>query len=440
MENDITATVARLVLELAVILVAAKLAGEVCERYLRIPSVLGELAVGVVIGPYALGSIALGGLGPLFPRPEAGAAIPVSSELYSISQVAVVVLLFVVGLETDVGHFVRYVGPATVVALGGVIVPFFFGAYATQLFGLTDSFMSLAALFVGAIMTATSVGITARVLRDKKKLDSPEGVTVVAAAVVDDVLGSLVLAIVVAMATLGSVSAAQAGWITGKAVAFWLGLTGAGLLLSKHISRFTMSLRVEGASIALALALAFIASALAEAFGLAMIIGAYSIGLALPQTGLAKRLTAYTDHGLTPLYHALVPVFFVVMGMLVDITAFRGVLVFGAVLSLLAIVGKVAGCGLPALAVGFNRRGAWRIGIGMMPRGEVALIIAGVGLAKGVIGSDIFGVVILMTMVTTFLGPLLLVPAFNGASGLRRNKAQPRGEPAPGSSSHNSRH
>lgn len=185
---------------------------------------------------------------------------------------------------------------------------------------------------------------------------------------------------------------------------------------------------MEGASIALALVL--IASALAEAFGLAMIIGAYSIGLALSGTKLAERLASHGEHGLTSLYHALVPVFFVVMGMLVDVSAFRGVLGFGIVLTFLAIIGKVGGCALPALGVGFNRRGAWRIGIGMLPRGEVALIVAGVGLAEGAIGSDIFGVAILMTMVTTFLGPLLLGPAFNGGSGLRRERAGPT-KPAP---------
>jgi len=420
LENGVAEAAARLVLQLAVILFVAKLAGEVCERYLHIPPVLGELAGGVAIGPYALGGVALGGLGPLFPSIGPEATIPVSSELYALSQVAVVILLFVVGLETDLGHFFRYIGPAVVVAAGGVILPFFLGAYATQLFGLTQSPTEPEALFVGATMTATSVGITARVLREKGKLGTAEGVTVLAAAVVDDVLGILVLTVVVAISTVGAVSAAEAGLITGKAVGFWLALTGAGLLLARPLSRLITTLRVEGAIVAVALGLAFLASALAEAFGLAMIIGAYSMGLALSRTELAANLTSRMEHGLSSLYHALVPVFFVVMGMLVDVSAFQGVLGFGIVLSLLAVVSKVGGCGLPALGLGFNRRGAWRIGIGMLPRGEVALIVAGVGLAKGVIGSDIFGVAILMTMVTTFLGPLLLGPAFAGGSGQRR--------------------
>ena len=119
-------------------------------------------------------------------------------------------------------------------------------------------------------------------------------------------------------------------------------------------------------------------------------------------------------------YHVFVPIFFVVMGMMVDITAMKSVITFGIVLSILAIISKVAGSGLPALAVGFNRRGAWRIGIGMLPRGEVALIISGIGLSRGIIGSDIFGVAIMMTVITTLLAPIILVPAFkNGGQGTR---------------------
>ena len=121
------------------------------------------------------------------------------------------------------------------------------------------------------------------------------------------------------------------------------------------------------------------------------------------------------------LYHGLVPIFFVVMGMMVDLSAMSGVVVFGTVVSVLAILSKVLGCGLPAMLVGFNKVGAWRIGIGMLPRGEVALIIAGVGLSRGIIGPDIFGVAIMMTVITTLMAPIVLVPAFSkGGSGRRR--------------------
>ena len=420
MEQDITEVVVRLVYQLAIILLAAKLAGEVCLRFLKIPPVLGELVAGIIIGPFALGGITVEGIGPLFPMPEGlagtGGSIPLSHELYSFAQVAAIVLLFAAGLETNLRQFLRYAGPASLVALGGVVVPFVLGLWATVAFGFADGFGDPKALFMGAILTATSVGITARVLSDLRRLDSPEGVTIIAAAVVDDVLGILALTVVVGIKASGNVSLPEIGFIGAKAVGFWLALMGFGILLSKPISRVIDSFKVPGASIALSLALAFLAAGLAESFGLAMIIGAYTIGLALSNTSLAQRL----EEPIGAVYNALVPVFFVAMGMLVDLSAVQGALVLGVVMTLLAVVGKVLGSGLPALAAGFNLRGAARVGIGMLPRGEVALIIAGIGLSRGVIDADLFGVSIMMTVVTTLVAPILLVPLFqHGGSGRR---------------------
>ena len=423
MEEDLTHRVTLLVLQLAVILAAAKLGGEVCERYLKIPPVLGELLVGVAIGPFALGALTIGGVGPFFPIPETHEGIPpiipVSPELWSLAQVAAIVLLFVSGLETNLRQFLRYVGPAIVVAMGGVVFPFFLGAYATVAFGFADSLLDPTALFVGAVLTTTSVGITARVLGDIRRMDSPEGVTVLAAAVIDDVLGILILTIVVGVSVTGQVSASQVALVGAKAIGFWLGLTGLGILASRHISRLFSLFRVQGAALALALSLAFLAAGAAELAGLAMIIGAYSMGLALSDTDLARRL----EEPLRAIYDGLVPIFFVVMGMLVDLQAMMAVLTFGLVITLIAILTKVLGAGAPALLVGFNLRGAWRLGIGMLPRGEVALIVAGIGLARGVIGPDIFGVAIMMTIVTTVLAPIILVPAFNtGGAGIRAGR------------------
>jgi Kef-type K+ transport system membrane component KefB len=420
MEAGSAELVTRLIFQLAIILFVAKLGGELFERYLKQPAVLGELMAGMAIGPYALGGLALGGLGPFFPHPGLSAGggflIPVSVELWAIAQIAAVVLLFSAGLQTDLVQFLRFAGPAALVAVGGVVLPFILGVGATVFFGLTRGFLSPEALFMGAIMTATSVGITARVLADIRRLDTPEGVTILAAAVLDDVLGILALTLVAGIAVSGSVSLAQVMVVGAKALGFWLALMAFGILLSRQISRALFAFRVSGARVALALALAFLFSGLAENFGLAMIIGAYTIGLSLSHTELARSL----DRPMAAVYNALVPIFFVVMGMLVNISALGGVLLFGAVLSVLAILGKVLGSGLPALGVGFNRWGAGRIGIGMLPRGEVALIIAGVGLARGIIGSDLFGVSIMMTFVTTLLSPIILVPLFRrGGSGRR---------------------
>ncbi len=420
MEHDVIEKVTHLVFQLAFILAAAKVGGEICQRFLKIPPVLGELVVGIIIGPFALGQIDVPGLGPLFEAPHNGGAIPVSLELYSVSQIAAVVLLFTAGLETDLKQFLRYAGPATAVAIGGVVFPFLFGVGATYLFkpgGLEGDPLLHSALFVGAVMTATSVGITARVLNDINQLDSPEGVTILAAAVVDDVLGILVLTIILGLsepdnsANIGSVAL-----VGVKAIGFWLTLMVGGILFAKYISAALGSFRGAGSGIALALALAFLAAGLAESFGLAMIIGAYTIGLALSGTQLARQL----EEPIMAVYHALVPIFFVVMGMLVDVTVMGGVLLFGAVITFLAILSKVVGSGLPALFAGFNRAGSWRVGIGMLPRGEVALIIAGIGLSRGLIGQDVFGVAILMTVVTTLMSPLILVPSFaRGGAGKR---------------------
>ncbi|MBI2862367.1 MAG: cation:proton antiporter [Chloroflexi bacterium] len=419
METETARLVAHLVLQLAVILGTAKLAGELVERWLKQPGVLGELVVGIAIGPYALGALSVPGFGPLFPLPSGGEAmtvVPVSSELYSFAQVASVILLFVVGLETDLRQFLRFAGPAAVVAVGGVVAPFLLGNVATVLFGFADSYWAPEALFMGAVMTATSIGITARVLSDLRRLGTPEGVTILGAAVIDDVLGILMLTVVVSVQVAGEVSLGALGWVAVKALGFWIGLVAVGIALGPSLARLLGAFRVEGAAVAMALAIAFFAAALAEVFGLALIIGAYSIGLALSNTHLKHELEA----PLRQVYYALVPVFFVVIGMMVNVPAMLGVLGFGLAITVLAILGKIVGCGLPSLGVGFNLLGAWRIGLGMLPRGEVALIIAGIGFIGGAISAEIFGVAVLMTLVTTLLATVLLVPAFRRPEAGRR--------------------
>ena len=414
--------IVRLVLQLAVILIAAKLSGEICERFLKIPPVLGELGAGILIGPFALGGVDIPGLGPLFEDLHSAASgtegftLPISESLWSIAQIGAIILLFTAGLETNLRQFVRYAGPASIVAVGGSVVPFILGAAVTVAFGYADGFGDPKALFVGAIFTATSIGISVRVLGDLRRLDTAEGVTILAAAVLDDVLGILILTVVLGIAIEGEFSASSTGLIALKTIGFWVALTGLGVLLSKRISDLFGRFRVSGAAMGLALGLAFLASALAEMFGLAMIIGAFSIGLALSGTDLAHRL----EEPLRGVYAALIPIFFVVMGMLVDVTALGGVWQFGIAATALAIIGKVVGSGVPALFTGFNLFGAWRIGIGMLPRGEVALIMAGIGVGAGLIRQELFGVAIIVTVVTTMLAPLVLARSFpEGVSGLR---------------------
>ena len=414
--------VVRLVFQLALILFAAKGGGEIFQRYLRLPVVLGEVAVGIVIGPFALGGIDLPVVGHMFSNVIHGSdltdqfSLPLSDELWAIAQIGAIILLFMAGLETDLKLFLKYARQATVVAIGGVVAPFALGVIAMITLGFADGPGDVQALFVGAVLTATSIGISVRVLGDIGKLGTPEGVTILGAAVVDDVLGILALTVVLSLGSSEGLVAKDIGIVTAKTLGFWLTFTLVAILLSRHISSFLVNkFKVSGAALGLALALAFASAGLAESFGLAMIIGAFSIGLALSGTELAKRI----HDPLMSVYHALVPIFFVVTGMLVDVTQLGGVLLLGVIITIVAIIGKVLGSGLPSLLVGFNKRGSWRIGLGMLPRGEVALIMAGMGISSGIIESDIYSVVILMTLVTTAIAPPLLVVSFrDNVSGL----------------------
>jgi Kef-type K+ transport system membrane component KefB len=437
-EHARTAKIMLVLFQVAAILVAAKLMGWLAER-VKVPGVIGELFAGILIGPYLLGSRVLlplaGHWVPLFPAPAAPGQWPVNDVVWSLAQLASIVLLFVTGLHTDLKQFLKYVGPATLIAVVGLVAPFALGAAVVFLppfgelaRGGPGESALVPALFVGAILAATSIGITARVLGDIGKLDTPEGVTILGAAVLDDVLGIIALAVVGGIASAGSVSVGSVGLVAAKAFGFWIGLTAVVLACAKPLERALTRIKYGGAMVGLGLALAFVCSALAESFGLAFIIGAYSVGLGLSRTQMAHKLM----DKLQPVGDFLVPVFFASLGMLVNPRVMFSswqVVVFGLAVTAAAVVGKLVGCGAAALPAGFNFRGAYRIGLGMLPRGEVALIVAGIGLSRGIVGEVVFGVSILMTLITTVVAPVLLVPAFaRGGSGRKAdNAAAPRG-------------
>ena len=439
-EHARTAKIMLVLLQLAAILAAAKLLGWLAER-VRVPGVVGELAAGILIGPYVLGPhlmVPLGGhWAPLFPAPTAAGEWPVNDVVWSLAQLASIVLLFVTGLHTNLQQFLRYVGPATLVAVVGLVAPFalgfvvvYYGPFTGLARGAADSLL-VPALFVGAILAATSIGITARVLGDIGQLESPEGVTILGAAVLDDVLGIIALAVVGGIASAGTVSLGTVGAVAGKAFGFWVGLTVVVLLLAGPLERAIGRIRYAGAMVGLGLALAFLSSALAEGFGLAFIIGAYSVGLGLSRTEMAHKLM----DKLQPINDFVVPIFFAALGMLVNLKVMLAswqVVVFGLTVTAAAVVGKLVGCGAAALPAGFNGRGAYRIGLGMLPRGEVALIVAGIGLSRQIVGEVVFGVSIMMTLMTTVVAPVLLVPAFaRGGSGRRADEERPGRLPSP---------
>ncbi len=341
---------------------------------------------------------------------------------------ASIVLLFTVGLETDIALFLRYSVAGSLVGLGGVIVSFVAGdglaaACSSWLLGRPLGFFDGPCLLMGIVMTATSVGITARILSEQRKLESPEGVTLLAGAVVDDVLGIILLAIglgvVAASRASGRMDWGHIGVIGAKAAGIWLVATAVGLVASRKISALLKSFGNPTTIAVLALGMAFLLAGLFEEAGLAMIIGAYVMGLTLARTDIKHVVR----ERLAPAQALLVPVFFVGMGMFVNVRAFLSPAVFGFGLlyTAVAIAAKLVGCGLPALFCGFNGLGALRIGTGMLPRGEVTLIIAGTGLALGILNADLFGVAVLTTLLSSLTTPPALVHLFRVPhSGLRR--------------------
>ena len=474
-----------LVLQIGIILFAARVGGAVASA-LKMPSILGELAAGIAIGPWALGGIGFGdgmfryGLfhgaalrslnGAAALSGGAAAAFPMfgttagdgvmfdatSPALYGIATLASVILLFLSGLETNLRMFLKYSFVGSVVGIGGVVVSFLFGdicavwllprffpsfaaggAHALVGPGITfaKAMTSAAPLYMGIMSTATSVGITARILSEKKKMDSEEGTTIMAGAVIDDVLGLIVLAIgngIIVAARDGGGASDGMDWggigLTAlKAFGVWLGATLVGVLAARWIAKVLKACFKSTVMIAtMAFGLALILAGFFEYMGLAMIIGAYVMGLALSRTDLKHPV----QEMLAPVYTFLVPVFFCVMGMMVDVSALcsKPVLVFGGIYTALAIAAKVLGCMVPSMCCSFNLLGALRIGAGMVPRGEVALIIAGLGLSYGYLTQEMFGVGILMTLVTTVVAPPALVALFRPrAKGVRHPKPSKSG-------------
>lgn len=423
MENELLHHMMLLVFQLAMIIFAAHFGG-LLMRPLGMPSVLGEVLAGVIIGPHLLGGLAFGPFAEgLFPK--VATSVGVSPELYGFAVLASIILLFVSGLETDLNLFVRYAGKGTIVGLGGIVVPFALGGLVTSLF-LGVPFMDPRALFMGVVGVATSVGITARILSENRRVDSPEGVTILSAAVIDDVVGIIVLAIVlgivrVASGDEGGIPWAEIGLISVKALAVWLGFTVVGLIAARSVSSFLKLFKSRSTYTTLSLGLAMVIAGIFENAGLAMIVGAFVTGLSLSKTDLSYVI----QENIKPLRKLFVPIFFAVMGMMVDVRVLLSptVLLFGLVYALAATLGKVVGTGLPALALNFNRLGALRIGLGMVPRGEVALIIAGIGVSAGVLDSQLLGVVIMMTLLTIILSPPLLGAALRKlAKGTRREE------------------
>ncbi len=391
--------VAPILVALALILVAAKLGADVATR-LEQPAVLGELVAGVIVGNLDLvGFEALRWI-----RTDPGVDV--------ISRVGVVVLLFQVGLESTVGQMARVGISALLVAAIGVVTPFALGwGVATWLLPEHSAYVHA---FIAATLTATSVGITARVMRDLGHSATPEARIVLGAAVIDDAMGLVILAIVggviSAAATGGSLSVAETTLVVAKALGFLLGAIVLGTLVSRRLYRLVSRLRARGLLLPFGLSFCFLVSWLASVVGLAPIVGAFAAGLVFEETHgslLVGRGEDPLDKQIEPVAAFLVPVFFVVMGMRTDLRAFLDptIVGFAGALTAVALIGKIA-AGLGALG-GADRLS---VGIGMIPRGEVGLIFANVGLSLSFRGEPIvslptYSAVVVMVIATTLVTP-----------------------------------
>ena len=368
---------------LAIVFVAGRVAAELSER-LRIPAVVGEIFAGVVLGPSLLD------------------IVPAHNEtLESMAQLGVIFLLFYVGLETDLRELRRVGGTAMAVAIGGVVLPFVLGLGFMTLTGSSTE----VAIFVGTAMVATSVGVTARVLRDRGQLATREARIILGAAVVDDVLALVLLAIVGGAAS-GTFSASQIGLLIAEAVAFFVVIGTFGRTLIRKSFPFLRRLRVTEPVLSIAIAIALVLAALSAKIGLAAIVGAFLAGIIVGETPKEEELQDRT----LPLYAFFVPFFFVHVGTLVDLSSMKGSLLLTVAVTLLAIVGKLVGSGVSALKLG--ARSAAIIGTGMVPRGEVGILVATLGLGLGIIEESLYGVVVAMSIVTTLIAPPALALLF----------------------------
>jgi Kef-type K+ transport system membrane component KefB len=401
-------TLAPVVLALAVILAAAKLGGDAASRIGQ-PPVLGELVVGVLVGNLSL-------LGIRWFQFIAG-----NATIGVLAQLGAVILLFEVGLESTVRDMMRVGLRSLVVAVLGVVAPWALGWWVGAL--LLPAQSAYVHAFLGAVLTATSVGITARVLKDLGRAQTQEARIILGAAVIDDVLGLVVLAVLAAVIA-GTDSGAALSYgalalVIGKALLFLFGALSLGVLFSPRLFSLASQLRGNGVLLATALVFCFTLAWMASVIGLAPIVGAYAAGLILEDLHyreFAAREERKLEDLIQPISSFLVPVFFVLMGMRVDLSTFLRpeILGLGALLTVAAVLGKQA-CALGALGSKLD----WlTIGIGMMPRGEVGLIFASIGLTLVVRGEPIidaatYSAVVIMVMLTTVITPPALKWSLN---------------------------
>lgn len=394
----------QVLLLLALIVSAAKLAGAWAARIGQ-PSVFGEILAGLLLGPTVLNVLGW----RVFLPPVSGDAIGLLPPVRDLADIGVLLLMFVAGLETDLVEMRRVGKVAFWSAFGGVVLPMAGGAVVAVAFGFP---LFWEGLFIGTILTATSVSISAQTLLEIGAFRSREGATILGAAVIDDVMGIVVLSLVVAFSKAsqaGGVELTDVFLVTGRIVVFFGLAILAGRFLNPFL-RWAASLGVSQAVLGAALVVAFLYAWGAEYVGeVAAITGSYVAGVLVAQTSFKTEV----DAGIHPLtYSMFVPIFFISIGLRANGRELGEHTVFTVVLVLVAIVTKALGCGVFARLFGFTRQQSVRVGIGMISRGEVGLIVAGYGLTNGLISRDVFSASVLVVLVTTMVTPPLLRAVF----------------------------
>ncbi|WP_394296148.1 cation:proton antiporter [Methanocella paludicola] len=406
-------------LTLCLLLFAAKIGGELARRF-GIAAVVGELFAGIILAPTLLGGLHVMGM----------QLIVVNDEVKMFAELGAILLLFLVGLETRFADFTKSGLLATIVACGGVIVPFVLGYALVIAWGYPYK----EALLVGAALTATSIAITVKVLKDIGRFQTKESGILIGAAVIDDVLGLIVLAIVLGLVEGGELNLIDIGIVTVQSVGVWLALTIVGVFgIAKLIDRLCprkecprMSgiqgelygpnspgihciLKCDGTQEASAIALCFSYAYVAGLAGLAPILGAFAAGMTIAETKILATIQDVTEK----INFLMAPLFFVVIGTYVDLSGLTvDSLIFASILIALAMVGKIIGCGLPLYVMNRDPARAIIVGLGMMSRGEVGLIIAGIGATSGIFSNEVFSAVVLMVVVTTVVTPIALSQAY----------------------------
>ena len=414
-------------LSLVVIYLASTVGGELCVR-LKMPPVLGQLLGGLLVGISAAhllvfpegGGDSSNSLMMGFLQATAGLSLDAvattfqtdSEVISTLAEIGVVILLFEIGLESDLKELLRVGLQSAIVAVVGVALPFAAGTL-----GLMSLFhiATIPAVFAGAALTATSIGITAKVLAELQYLNRAEGQIIIGAAVLDDVLGIIVLAVVASLAKTGEVEVTNIVYLIVSAVAFLVGAVLIGRLFNPYFVKIVDYLKTRGQLLIPALIFAFVLSYIATAIQLEAILGAFTAGLVLAETQKCRQL----KQQILPISDMLVPIFFVVVSAKTDISVLnptvpenRAGLIMAAFLIGVAILGKVAS-GFTVFGAEVNRLA---IGVGMIPRGEVGLVFAGIGSASGVLSSSLDAAIIMMVIVTTFLAPPLLQVVFQSGA------------------------